>query len=117
MYEPHVDRQRSWRNGWTQGPYVTVVVFGRLGDGRWFAERHGRLADDVDRRRGACAFDAHENGRILALRLAYRWMRESGVDWTAMPASFDSDGNPADGLPWIRRGSDWILDPPRTTEL
>lgn len=103
--------QRRWRNGRTAGSNVTVVTFGRLRDGRWFAERHGRDADADDKQLGACVYAADELGRTLALRLAYRWMRDLGGQWTASPAAFDARGKAVDGLPWVRRGGEWALEP------
>ncbi len=103
-----VDRQRRWRHGGAQSSGTTSICYGRLGDGRWFAERTGRQADNDDRQQGACVFDTGERGRVLALRLASSWMRDGA--WVAQPAAFDASGRPVDGLPWVRRGSDWMLD-------
>ena len=106
-HEYGVDRQRKWASGSPAHWQYTAVVFGRLVDGRWFAERHGRQADVDDRQQGACVFGGDEQGERLALRLAYSWMREG--DWSPMPASFDELGHPTDGLPWIRIGQRWRL--------
>jgi hypothetical protein len=102
------DRQRRWRQGGISEWNTTSVQFGRLADGRWFADRSGYLADTEDRQKGACVFSADERGRTLALRLAYRWMSEG--EWRPQPASFDGSGQPTDGLPWRRSGGQWFLD-------
>jgi hypothetical protein len=103
------DRQRCWRSGWAEGPFVTTVTFGKLADGRWFADRRGREGDSDDHRFGACVYAATDLGRTLALRMAYRWMRTSSSCWKAEPATFDTERRPADGLPWVRRGGEWVL--------
>jgi hypothetical protein len=97
-----VDRQRRWRDRATTASNARFVTFGRLADGRWYADRH-----DYD---GAFVFDADEQGRTLALRLAYRWMREAGGRWWATPAAYDNRSQPVDGLPWVRRGGEWHLE-------
>lgn len=104
------DRQRCWRQGGAQTFWTTTVVYGRLGDGRWFADRSGYEADIDDRQQGACVFGADDQAAQLALRLAYSWMRAG--EWRPQPAGFDAHGRPVDGLPWVRRGSDWMLDRP-----
>lgn len=101
------DRQRRWRQGAVAAFDTTEVTFGRLSDGRWFADRAGYEADADDRQQGACVFGTDEQGRQLALRWAYSWMR--GGDWRPQPARFDGSGRPADGLPWLRTGQDWYL--------
>lgn len=106
-YEYGVDRQRAWRDDSSQSAFLTVVSFGRLANGRWYAQRRGWAADGDDRRLGACVFGADAKGKTLALRLAYSWMREG--QWWPRPAAFDA-GVPADGLPWVRRGGEWVLD-------
>ncbi len=103
-----VDRQRRWRHGGAQTYATTSVTFGRLAYGRWFAERTGRDADNDDRQQGACVFGADDQARELALRLAYSWMRQG--EWRAQPAAVGPDGKPLDNLPWVRRGSDWMLE-------
>lgn len=105
VWENGVDRQRRWVSGATQGWNHASVTFGRLADGRWFAHRTSPQA------RGdhlAYVFGAGEQDEQLALRLAYRWMSEG--EWRPWPAAFGPDGQPLDGLPWMRRGSDWILN-------
>lgn len=72
---------RSWRHGWVQSPFVTVVTVGRLTDGRWFAERHGRGAGRRDKREGACVYGVGDRGRRLALDTARRWRRTVGGEW------------------------------------
>jgi hypothetical protein len=104
LEESGVDRQRAWRNAATASSRVVRIVYGRLGDGRWWAERN-------DDKGGAFVFGADEQGATLALRLAYRWMRDSGQVWHATPAGFDAQGRPLDGLPWVRRGGEWHLEP------
>lgn len=99
---------RKWHHGWLHGPNVTCIVHGCLADGRWFAERYGRLADADDRQYGACVYGAGEQDRILALRLCERWMRDG--EWKPTPAAYDADQQPADGLPWRLRGRNWVLD-------
>lgn len=95
------DRQRAWR---TAGPYWQErrVEFGRLGDGRWYA-------NDSRDPGGAYVFDADELGEQLALRFAYRRMRQEGGDWLPTPAAYDGHGNPTDGLPWKASGRHWYL--------
>jgi hypothetical protein len=99
-----VDRQRAWRTGDTETYRAGHVVFGKLADGRWFAERRGYQIHDG----GAFVFDATEKGKTLALRLAYRWMSD-GQRWLPTPAVYDGEEKPVDGLPWVRRGSVWVL--------
>ncbi len=53
---------------------------------------------------------AASNMRLLALRLAYRWMREAGGRWWPTPAAYDNREEPVDGLPWVRRGGEWHLE-------
>jgi hypothetical protein len=101
-HEFGVDRQRAWRDRPTAASNLQRVVFGRLADGRWFA--------DAGDREGAYVFNADERGEQLALRLAYRWMRESGRRWFATPAAYDNRSEPVDGLPWVRRGGEWFLE-------
>jgi hypothetical protein len=74
-------RVRAWRNGWVQSPRVTVVTVGRLADGRWYAERHGRAANRRDLREGACVYGSDDRGRRLAEGTARRWMRTVGGEW------------------------------------
>lgn len=100
-HEYGVDRQRAWRDRATAASNCRRVVFGRLGDGRWFADQ--REAG------GAYVFGADQQGHDLALRLAYRWMGEFGRHWFATPAAY-RDGEPADDLPWVRRGGEWFLE-------
>lgn len=96
--------QRCWRSGGTAAPNMVRVSFGRLSDGRWWANR----SDDTG---GAYVYDADQLGQTLALRLAYRWMREAGGRWWPTPASYGPGGRePADGLPWVRRGGEWHLE-------
>lgn len=99
-----VDRQRCWRNGATAAPHTVRVTVGQLGDGRWFAD----LSGEPD---GACVFGADDRGEQLALRLAYRWMRDAGGEWLPTPAAYDARAEPVDGLPWVRRGGEWHLSP------
>jgi hypothetical protein len=68
-------RLARWTHGWSAGPFVTVVTVGRLADGRWYAERHGRGANPRDLRDGGCVYAADDRGRRLALDTAARWMR------------------------------------------
>jgi hypothetical protein len=104
MREYGVDAQRRWRNKGTAAANMTFVTFGKLADGRWYANR----SDD---KAGAYVFSADELGHTLALRLAYRWMRNEGGRWWATPASYGPGGTePADGLPWVRRGGEWHLE-------
>ncbi len=99
------DRQRRWRTGAVGAWDTSTVTFGRLSDGRWFAERTGpAAAGDGD----AYVYGADERGHELALALAYGWMR--GGDYRPVPAAFDGDGKPIDGLPWRRSGAEWFLD-------
>lgn len=105
-----VDPQRRWRSAATGASNLTHVSFGRLSDGRWYAHRTGRGASVEDVQQGACVFAATELGQTLALRLAYRWMREAGGRWWATPAAYDGRGEPTDGLPWVRRGGEWFLE-------
>ena len=100
------DRQRKWVSG-GQTWRASSVVFGQLGDGRWFAEHtgHGARGDE-----DAYVFSADNKGRTLALRLAYRWL--AAGDWRPVPAAMGPDGKPVDGLPWVRRGGTWYLDRP-----
>ena len=100
------ERQRRWRQGSAQEWDASTVTFGRLADGRWFAERTGAQAPgDGD----AFVFSADDQGRELALRLAYGWMR--GGSYEPIPAAYGADGKPMDGLPWVRVGSGWQLSP------
>lgn len=108
-HEFGVDRQRAWRSAASGMSYVVQVGFGRLADGRWYAEMHGHRGRFEDGGRGAHVFTATDLGKTLALRLAYRWMRDAGGTWTPTPAAFDNLGRPADGLPWVASGSEWIL--------
>lgn len=101
-HEYGVDRQRAWRDRATAASNLQRVTFGRLADGRWFADRRERG--------GAYVFTADDQGETLALRLAYRWMREAGGRWWAAPAAYDNRGEPVDGLPWVRRGGEWHLE-------
>jgi hypothetical protein len=100
-----VDRQRRWALAGAAYWQETYVVFGRLGDGRWFAERTGYLTAQQDGTAGAWVFDAGDRGRTLALQLAYRWM-SGGRRWDPQPATVP----PTDGLPWRRTGGRWVLD-------
>lgn len=75
-------RVASWRHGWRDGPFTTVVSVGRLADGRWYAQRHGRAATRRDKREGACVYAATDRGRRLAEDTARRWMRTIGGEWT-----------------------------------
>lgn len=106
-WEYGTERQRKWGFGSPGGWEYSAVSFGRLADGRWFAQRYGRQADVDDRQQGGCVFGTDEQAEQLALRLAYSWMSEG--DWWAMPASFDGFGRPDDGLPWVRIGQRWKL--------
>jgi hypothetical protein len=108
VYETGVDRQRRWRNAGTQSAHLSQVEFGRLADGRWYAWPTGRWAG-LDIHAGAYVFAATERGRDLALRLAYRWMRDAGGTWWPTPAAFDSHHRPVDGLPWKALGGEWYL--------
>ncbi|MET0492928.1 MAG: hypothetical protein ABW000_07320 [Actinoplanes sp.] len=94
------DPQRCWRNGATGASRLVRVTFGRLGDGRWYANRTGEAA---------YVFDSGKHGEALALQLAYRWMRDAGGQWWATPAAYDARAEPVDGLPWVRRGGEWHL--------
>jgi hypothetical protein len=87
-----------------------LVSFGRLADGRWYAELAGSRNQFEDADQGAHVFAATEGGRTLALRLAYRWMRDAGGTWRPTPAAYNSRGEPVDGLPWVSRGSEWFLE-------
>ena len=98
------DRQRKWRRG-GQTWRSASVTFGRLADGRWFAARTG---PDASGDEDAYVYDDTGQGRTLALRLAYRWLRDGG--WHPVPATLGPDGQPVDGLPWVRRGGEWVLD-------
>ncbi|SNY29121.1 hypothetical protein [Paractinoplanes atraurantiacus] len=100
------DRQRHWVRGGAQTWDRTSVTFGKLADGRWFAVRLGHGAHgDTD----AYVYGADDQGHLLALRLAYSWMREG--EWRPEPAAYGSDGQPIDdGLPWVKRGGSWFLD-------
>lgn len=100
---------RRWHTGWIDGPFVTVVTVGRLPDGRWYAERYGRGASRRDVREGACVYADGEHGRHLAMATARRWMRAVGGDWTPVPAGYDAQQRPIDGLPWERHGRGWVL--------
>lgn len=97
--EHGVQRQRKWRDRGSQASGLITVTFGRLADGRWWAA----WSRDHD---GAYVFAERER----ALRLAYRWMRDSGRRWWPMPAAFGPDQRPVDGLPWVRRGGEWFLE-------
>lgn len=108
-YEYGRHAERRWRDHGSQSPYLVLVTFGRLGDGRWYADLTGYRTAEVHGR-GAHVFGADGQGRVLALRLAYRWMRDAGGRWWPTPASFDDRGDPADGLPWVARGGEWLLE-------
>lgn len=101
-HEYGIDRQRAWRDRATAASNAQRVTFGRLADGRWFA--------DCRDRDGAYVFGTDEQARELALRLAYRWMEESDRRWSATPAAYDARGEPTDGLPWVRRGGEWHVE-------
>lgn len=101
IHEYGVDRQRAWRDRATAASNCQRITFGQLKDGRHFA--------DCRDRDGAYVFAADQLGHDLALLLAYRWMAESGRHWFATPAGY-RDGEPADGLPWVRRGGEWFLE-------
>lgn len=99
-HQDGVDRRRRWLTGkayWQE----RRVTFGRLADGRWFAE-------DSKDPGGAFVFDG-DAGERLALRYAYRLMEASGASWRPIPAAYDGRGNPADGLPWVASGHSWKL--------
>lgn len=70
-----------WTTGWSHGPFTTTITVGRLRDGRWYAERHGRAATRRDKRQGACVYGASDRGRRLALDTARRWRRTVGGEW------------------------------------
>jgi len=108
VYETGVQRHRRWRNTGSQSPRLVLIEFGRLGDGRWYADRSGHRTPGDDSR-GAYVFDATEQGRTLALRLADRWMGEAGGRWWPTPAAFDNRHEPDDGLPWVAHGGEWVL--------
>lgn len=97
------DPQRRWRNAATGASQLVHVTFGRLADGRWYADRTREPG-------GAYVFDNSQNGEALARQLAYRWMSEAGGRWWATPAAYDSRAEPVDGLPWVRRGGEWYLE-------
>jgi hypothetical protein len=101
-HEYGVERQRAWRDRATAASNIQRITFGRLDDGRWFCDRHERD--------GAYVFAPDQQGHDLALRLAYRWMQESGRHWFATPAAYDNRSEPVDGLPWVRRGGEWFLE-------
>ena len=73
-------RRQRWRNGWEHGPFVTHIAVGELGDGRWFAERHGRAASRWDLREGACVY-AGPHAEWYARGTVQRWMRTVGGEW------------------------------------
>lgn len=101
-HEYGVDARRAWRDRATAASNARRVTFGRLADGRWFASRSGEP--------GAYVFGADDQGETLALRLAYRWMRDAGGRWWPTPAAYDGRAEPVDGLPWVRRGGEWHLE-------
>lgn len=74
-------RVARWTHGWRSGPFVTVVEVGRLADGCWYAQRHGRGAGRRDLREGACVYAATDRGRRLADDTARRWRRTTGGVW------------------------------------
>lgn len=102
------DRQRRWCCNGTDSPFSRQVESGRLGDGRWYANARGDGLGEQDGRT-AMVFAATDLGRTLALRLAYRWMSDLGGEWTPIPAAYDAQGRPTDGLPWVRSGRHWVL--------
>jgi hypothetical protein len=101
-HEFGLDRRRRWRNGATASSQVVFVSVGRLADGRWWTHR----TRDAD---GAYVFGPGERGEQLALRTAQRMM-DDGKSWLPTVAVYGPDGEPADGLPWVRRGGEWFLD-------
>jgi hypothetical protein len=93
-----VVRLSRWRSHGSSSSRCRFVTVGRLADGRWFAH--------LSRERGgAFVFDA-EQGEDLARRLAADWM--AGHEWLPTPAAFGADGQPADGVAWVRSGSEWF---------
>lgn len=100
-----VDRQRCWRNGPSQSYAARTVTFGRLADGRWWADMRGYGIHGDQ----AYVYGSSDRDRERALRLAYRWMRETGGQWLPTPAAFGPDGRPTDRLPWVKRGGEWFF--------
>lgn len=111
MYEYGVRRRRRWRNAVSGSAFLVQVSVGQLRDGRWFAQCAGYgIAARYDGE-AAYVFDNRTYGEQLAVRLAYRWMRDLGGRWEPTPARYSADGShPDDGLPWRRAGGGWVLD-------
>lgn len=95
-------RLRRWRTETAYGPETQTIEYGRLSDERFYS-------DSTRDPGGAHVYPATDQGEAAALRHTHRRMRESGQRFVPIPARFDEHDQPADGLPWIKCGSEWVL--------
>ncbi len=87
---------RRWRAGTLNGHDEVYVSVGRLESGRYWAWHSGIHG-------GAFIYPSEREADVLAAG----W-RSDGRKWHPIPASFDSQGQPADGGQWRPHGQTWL---------